>query len=100
MYERKEKEMEKKKEYGADNPQITACEEAESYLRGISWPNDKQTILNMAKSNGAPDSVMEMLMKVPDMKYRDGTAFNKELGKVEVHQELTRYLITRYPLLN
>jgi len=41
----------------------------EKYLSGISFPVNKETLIQVAKNNNAPDTVMQLLNKIADEEY-------------------------------
>ncbi len=54
-----------------------------TYLKGISFPAEKQEIIDMAKSKGAPDMVVQWLNKLPDKRYTSTTEIEQEFGKLK-----------------
>jgi hypothetical protein len=53
------------------------------YLRGISFPADKQKIISTARSNGAPDIVMQYINKLPQRDYNRANEVEQEFGKMK-----------------
>ena len=53
------------------------------YLKGIDFPADKQKIMDMAKSKGAPDMVVQWLNKLPDKQYSSTAEIEQEFGKLK-----------------
>jgi len=55
----------------------------EQYLRGVDFPAGKQDIISAAKSNGAPDSVMSFMNRLPDKTYNHTTDVEQEFSKIK-----------------
>lgn len=55
----------------------------EMYLKGVDFPADKQTIISTAKSNGAPENVMNYLNKLPQRQYSRANEIEEEFGKLK-----------------
>ncbi len=53
------------------------------YLKGISYPADKEKLIQTAKSNNAPESVMTWLNRLPDRQYSRPTEVEEEFGKLK-----------------
>jgi len=56
--------------------------EVEKYLGGISYPVDKQKLIDYAKQKGAPDEVISMLQKMGDKNYNSSVDVTEEFGKI------------------
>jgi hypothetical protein len=69
--------MESMKTPGMGAQQIT------TYLKGIEFPADKQKIVDMAKSKGAPDMVVQWLNKLPNKQYKNSMEVEQEFGKLK-----------------
>lgn len=54
-----------------------------SYIKGITFPADKQRITSIAKSNGAPDNVMQFVNKLPNRNYTRPTEIEQEFSKLK-----------------
>ena len=44
-------------------------EDIEKYFSGVQFPAKKQDLINTARENNAPDSVMNVMEKLPDRVY-------------------------------
>jgi len=55
----------------------------EKYLKGIDFPSSKQSLINHAKQNNAPDGVMQLLQRMPDKEYGSAADIAREIGKLE-----------------
>ncbi len=55
------------------------------YMKGVDFPADKKAIVRQAKSNGAPDNVMEYLNELPEREYKYPTDVEQEFGKLKKH---------------
>lgn len=55
----------------------------EKYLKGIDFPSSKQSLINHAKQNNAPDDVMQLLQRMPDKEYGSAADIAREIGKLE-----------------
>ncbi len=63
-------------------PNVSAAQ-VTSYLKGVDFPAEKQKIVDMAKSNGAPDMVVQWLNRLPDKRYNSSTEVEQEFGKLK-----------------
>lgn len=63
-------------------PNISASQ-ISMYLRRADFPANKQKILEMAKSNGAPDMIVQWLNKLPDKQYSSTADVEQEFGKLK-----------------
>jgi hypothetical protein len=61
---------------------VSAAELA-MYLKGIDFPADKKKIVSAAKSNGAPENVMQYLNNLPEKSYQYPTDIEQEFGKMK-----------------
>jgi hypothetical protein len=50
-------------------------------LKGLHYPANKQSILQQAKQNGAAQSVLDVINKMPSRDYVNMAEFMKEYGK-------------------
>lgn len=57
--------------------------QVQKYLSGMDYPAKKQDILNKAKQEGADESIMGELEKLPDQDYRSPNDVSQALGKME-----------------
>lgn len=55
----------------------------ESYLEGLTFPASRQDVLDTAKSNGAPDEIIQTLRQFSDRMYNSPVDVSKELGMIE-----------------
>lgn len=53
------------------------------YLKNTDFPADKRQIVDMAKSNGAPENIIQMLNKLPDKQYSNSTEIEREFTKMK-----------------
>ena len=63
-------------------PHVSAAMLAQ-YMKGIDFPTDKETVISTAKSNGAPEEVMEYLNRLPERQYDYPTDVEQEFGKMK-----------------
>ena len=61
---------------------VSAAEFA-MYLKGIEFPADKKKVVSTAKSNGAPENVMQYLNHLPDKEYRRVTEIEEEFSRLK-----------------
>ncbi len=59
-----------------DKSQITM------FLRNMDFPADKKKIMDMAKSNGAPENVVQWLNKLPNKQYSSTEDVEQEFSKM------------------
>jgi Protein of unknown function (DUF2795) len=52
------------------------------YLKNVNFPANKQKIVEMAKSAGAPENVLQMLNKLPDKQYTQQHEIEQEFSKM------------------
>jgi len=62
-----------------DNENVSAAELQEC-LRGVDYPADRTELIEAAKGNEAPESVMDFLEHIPDKEYETPVDVSKELG--------------------
>ncbi|RXE56080.1 photosystem reaction center subunit H [Methanoculleus taiwanensis] len=55
----------------------------QKYLGGMDYPAGKDDLINHAKKNNAPDSVITALQKFSDQQYQSAADVSKEFGKVK-----------------
>ncbi len=53
------------------------------YMKGIDFPADRKKIISTAKANGAPESVMEYMNRLPNREYNYPTDVEQEFGKLK-----------------
>ncbi len=66
---------------GMHMPNINASQ-ITTYLKDINFPADKQKIVDMAKSKGAPENIVQWLNRLPDKQYSSTNEIEKEFGKM------------------
>ncbi|MEA3172730.1 MAG: hypothetical protein QOF42_141 [Gammaproteobacteria bacterium] len=54
--------------------------EVQKALKGVSYPADKQTLLETARSNGADEDVTAALEALPDGEYASPAEVSKGVG--------------------
>ncbi len=54
--------------------------ELEKYLKGIDYPASKDDLLQKARSNGAPDEVIDMINGLTESKFNSPIDVSKALG--------------------
>jgi hypothetical protein len=65
------------------NEEWASSETIEGYLEGLTYPASRQDVLDTAKSNGAPDDVVQTLRQFSDRMFNSAVDISKELGLVE-----------------
>ncbi len=55
----------------------------QKYLKGMSYPADKNTLMTCANENNAPKEVTEVINRLPEMEYISPAHVMKEVGKIE-----------------
>ncbi|GAB4519375.1 MAG: DUF2795 domain-containing protein [Anaerolineae bacterium] len=55
----------------------------QKYLSGISYPADKQTLIETAKGNNADDNIMNTLQQLPEQTYERPTDVTKAVGNMK-----------------
>ena len=53
------------------------------YLKGINYPASKEELVRRARTNNAPDKVMDYLRKLPEKEYRFPTDVAVEFSKLK-----------------
>jgi len=53
------------------------------YMKGIDFPADKQAIINTARSNGAPQKVIDLMNQLPEKQYNRANEVEQEFGKIK-----------------
>lgn len=64
------------------SPKVSASELA-LYLKGIDFPAGKMKIIETARSNGAPDNVMQFINRLPEREYHRANEVEHEFGKMK-----------------
>jgi hypothetical protein len=57
--------------------------EVQEYLHGMDYPAGKSDLISKAKSNNAPQEVIDLLGKLPDQKFSTPIDVNKAIGDIE-----------------
>lgn len=57
--------------------------EIQSYLGGIDYPKNKQELVDYARSQGAPQEVIDLLQKMEDQSFHDPTQVSQAIGKLK-----------------
>jgi hypothetical protein len=52
------------------------------YLKDVDFPTDKDKVISAAKSNEAPENVMQYLNQLPDKQYDFLADIEEEFGKI------------------
>ncbi len=55
--------------------------ELEKYLKGVDYPASKEDLLKKARSNGAPDEVIEMINSLTESHFNSPIDVSKALGE-------------------
>jgi len=53
------------------------------YMKGVNFPASKQQIIQMAKSNGAPENVISFMNRIPEKQYTRVTEVEEEFSKLK-----------------
>jgi hypothetical protein len=53
------------------------------YLKGIDFPADKQKLVDMARSKGAPEKVVQWLNMLPNKQYSNTADVEHEFNKMK-----------------
>ena len=54
----------------------------QKYLKGISYPTNKETLQETARRNGAPEDVLAALQQVPEQSYNAPKDVSQQIGKL------------------
>ncbi len=57
--------------------------QVEYYIKGISFPANKQDIIQQAEDNGADKSVLNVLESLRDKEYNSPIDISKSIGKMK-----------------
>jgi hypothetical protein len=55
----------------------------QKYLSGVEYPAAKQDLIEAARSNDAPDEVMQTIRQLPDEEYGGPQDVMKNYGEIE-----------------
>jgi hypothetical protein len=69
-------------EGGRGDPNKASPVAVEHYIKGITFPADKNKLLQQAKSNNAPDDVIKVLQKFGEKEYSSPIDISKEFSRV------------------
>lgn len=56
--------------------------QVQKFLSGLDYPVDKQQILQKAKEEGADESVMSALNRLPERRFESPVSISKEIGQL------------------
>ncbi len=56
--------------------------ELEKYLKGVDYPASKDDLLQKARSNGAPDEVIDMIDSLTETRFNSPIDVSKAFGEV------------------
>lgn len=73
----------KSSEGGRGDPNKASPAAVERYLRGLSYPVQKEDLVNKAKENNAPSDVLSVLSRFGEKEYKSPIDVAKEVGRVE-----------------
>ena len=73
----------KSSEGGRGNPEKASPAAIERYIKGIHFPADKDDLLQKAKSNGAPQDVLNVLNRFTEKEYSSVVEVAKETPHAE-----------------
>ena len=68
---------------GSGNPDKASPAAVERYLKGVSFPASKDTLMEKAKQNNAPSDVISVLNRFDAHEYKSVVEVAKEVGRVE-----------------
>ncbi|MBI2854363.1 MAG: DUF2795 domain-containing protein [Chloroflexi bacterium] len=60
-----------------------SASELAMYLKGINFPADKQKVISAARSNNAPENVINFLNRLPSRQYSAPTEIEEEFSKIK-----------------
>jgi hypothetical protein len=62
------------------NPRSAA--ELEKYLKGVDYPASKDVLLQKARSNGAPDEIIQIIQRLHKDKFNSPIDVTKAFGEI------------------
>jgi len=65
----------------ASNPRFTENHQIAGAMKGVDFPADRDQIVEQAKSNGAPDQVVEEIGKLPDGDFQNVAEVMSAIGR-------------------
>ncbi len=66
-----------------DEPELVTAASLQRSIRGVEYPADRRDLLEMAEKNAAPDSVKEIIQRMPDKEYSDAADVSRTAGAVK-----------------
>jgi hypothetical protein len=57
--------------------------EIQEYLHGMDYPAGKSDLISKARSNNAPQDVIDVLDRLPDQRFSTPIDVNKAIGDIE-----------------
>lgn len=66
----------------ANHGDVSAAE-VEKYLKGVDFPASRQSLVDHAKDNDAPDEVTRVINQFPDQDYKSAADVAKAIGDVK-----------------
>lgn len=73
----------KSSEGGRGDPQKASPAALERYIKGIHFPAEKQDLIKQAKSNKAPNDVMNVLNRLKEQRYNSPIDISKQVKDIE-----------------
>lgn len=66
------------------NPQSkeVSATEIQNYLKGVDYPADKNTLVETAREQGAPEEVVSMLERLPEEEYDGPQIIMQKFGQM------------------
>lgn len=61
-------------------PTVSAGE-LQKYLKGVSYPAEKQDLVDAAENNGAPDNILDFINSLPDKTFNRPTDIEQKASK-------------------
>lgn len=53
------------------------------FLKGVDYPANKQKLLQAAKTNGAPQNVIDVMNKLPDRSFNQANEVEEAFGQIK-----------------
>jgi hypothetical protein len=60
----------------------TSPANVQNFLKGVDYPADKETLVETARKNQAPDEILDLLEEFPDQEYDSPVSVMKVYGEV------------------
>jgi len=57
--------------------------EIQGYLKGLDYPANKDAVIARARQSHAPESILDILMRLPNKEYSRPTDISSALGKLK-----------------